>query len=203
MDAKRVWIDVGAYRGDESLGPALADRSLLVYAFEPLPGRCRELRAKAPPNYIVLPHAISERDGAAPFLVNSFDASSSLLSMDETARQAWIDGDLLKEENEIFVPTTRLDSFMARHGIGEVEYLKVDAQGADFQVLRSAGDRLRDFQKIKLEVTITPQQLYIGAADKLTITLYMTDQGFSLVTAQRQSHDQEENLTFVRNDLLC
>ena len=57
--------------------------------------------------------------------------------MDEAARSAWIGGDLLQEEREILVPTTRLDTFMQDNGIASVEFLKIDAQGADFSVIRS------------------------------------------------------------------
>jgi len=142
--------------------------------------------------------AISERDGMAPFRINRFTAASSLLPLDEAARRAWIDGELLIEEREIAVPTIRLDTFMSQVGIGEVEFLKIDAQGADFAVIRSAGDRLRDIRRIKLEVAITPRQLYRGAADKATIVAFLESRGFLLTETEAQSHGQEENLTFIR-----
>ena len=52
--------------------------------------------------------------------------------------------------------------------------------------------------QIKLEVAVTPQQLYRGAADKATIVGYLEDRGFSLADTELQSRGQEENLTFVR-----
>jgi hypothetical protein len=83
-------------------------------------------------------------------------------------------------------------------GIAEVEFLKVDAQGADFSVVRSAGRRLDNIRSIKLEVATTARQLYRGAADKATVTAFLEGRGFRLVETERQSHDQEENLTFAR-----
>src|SRR3954454_7643085 len=101
------------------------DRSRFTH-FEPLPARRRALTAKAPPNYIVQPYAVSDRDGTAQFWVNSFDAASSLLTMDEPARQAWIDGHLLHEDERIYVGTIRLDTFMCKRDIADVEFLKID-----------------------------------------------------------------------------
>jgi FkbM family methyltransferase len=194
---RRVWIDVGAYQGEVTRQAAIDDPQLVVHAFEPLPELCEGLAATAD-NYLVHAMAVSDQDGLAPFRINRFAAASSLLSLDETARRAWIDGDLLVEEREIIVPTVRLDTFMDEAEIAEVEFLKIDAQGADFAVIRSAGDRLRDIRQIKLEVAVTPQQLYRGAADKATIVGYLEDRGFSLADTEPQSHGQEENLTFMR-----
>ena len=192
-----MWIDVGAYRGEASRQAALDNSSLVVHAFEPVPALFEELN-RGPTNYHVYPMAVSDRDGTASFRINAFVAASSLLPLDEVARLAWTDGHLLVEEREIIVPTVRLDTFMDGAGITEVEFLKVDAQGADFQVVSSAGRRLKDIRKITLEVAITPRQLYLGAADKATVTAFLEAEGFRLIDTERQSHNQEENLTFAR-----
>jgi hypothetical protein len=107
-------------------------------------------------------------------------------------------GELLVEQREIVVPTIRLDTFMNYAEIAEVEFLKVDAQGGDFAVVLSAGERLQDIRRIKLEVAVTPRQLYRGAADKTTIICFLEERGFCLSEAQPQSYGQEENLTFLR-----
>jgi FkbM family methyltransferase len=161
----RVWIDVGAHRGEASRQAALDDPSLVVHAFEPVPALFEELN-RGPKNYRVHAMAVSDRDGAALFRLNAFEAASSLLPLDEAARLAWTDGHLLIEEREIIVPTVQLDTFMDGAGITEVEFLKVDAQGADFQVVSSAGRRLKDIRKIKLEVAIRARQLYLVPIQK-------------------------------------
>ncbi len=193
----RVWIDVGAHRGEASRPAALDDPSLVVHAFEPVPALFEELN-RGPENYHVHAMAVSERDGTASFRINAFTAASSLLPFDEEACSTWIDGHLLIEEREITVPTVRLDTFMGELGIAEVEFLKIDAQGADFAVVRSAGARLKDIRRIKLEVAVTPRQLYRGAAEKATVIAFLEAEGFRLIATERQSHGQEENLTFAR-----
>jgi FkbM family methyltransferase len=202
MPMTRVWIDVGAHRGEHSRAAAQHDPGLTVHAFEPLPTLFTEL-TDGPPNYHVHAMAVGEQDGMAAFHINSFDAASSLLPMDEAARSRWKDGDLLREERVIQVPVTRLDNFMQRQAIRRVEFLKIDAQGGDLAVLRSAGDRLANIDRVQLEVAVTPTQLYQGAADKTAVLTYMASRGFLLTETQIQSHGQEENLTFMRTDAVA
>ena len=197
----RTWIDVGAHHGEHSLAAAANDPSLLVHAFEPLPTLHDKLVKELQPNFTAHPMAVSDHDGTAVFRINSFDAASSLLALNEAARSNWTGGHLLREERELVVPTTRLDTFMRDNKIATVEFLKIDAQGADFSVVRSLGDRISDVQRIQLEVVPSANQLYRGAAAKQTIVAYMAEHGFALEKTEDQSHGQEQNLTFARLSL--
>lgn len=192
-----VWIDVGAHLGELTFAFARRDPALRVYAFEPnlklAVQRMGVLR-----NFVVLPIAVAEENGCAGFYVNRYDFSSSLLPLDPEGVSRWIGGELLREEQKIVIPTIRLDTFMNRAGISKVAYLKVDAQGADLAVVRSAGERLKDINKITLEVSVTPRPLYSGSPQKGEVMRYMTEHHFLLAESETQTHGQEENLTFVR-----
>lgn len=98
----------------------------------------------------------------------------------------------------VTVPTIRLDTLMELAAIEKVDFLKVDTQGADLAVIRSAGSRLRDIHKITIEADITPVRLYEGSASKDEITDYLGRNGFALSEVQTQSHGQEQNLTFTQ-----
>jgi len=193
----RVWLDVGAHLGEKTLPAAQANPDLRVYAFEPNL-QVAVQRMGLLPNFVMLPMAVSERDGSTEFHVNAFDAASSLLPMNVEGRANWIGGEELAEVRREVVPTIRLETFLDSFGIQEVEFLKVDAQGADLEVVRSAGKRLKDIQRIALEVQIVPTALYRGAASKEAVIRFMERSGFVLVHAEKQSHGQEENLTFER-----
>ena len=192
-----VWIDVGAHLGELTFHSARSNPSLTVYAFEPN-WKLAVQRMGVLRNFVVLPMAIAEEDGCANFYINNHDESSSLLSLDPAGVRDWVGGDALREYQTIVVPTTRLDTFLNRAGIARVAYLKVDAQGADLAVVRSAGERLSDIDRITLEVAVAPRQLYLGAARKEDVMRYMAEQNFVLTSAETQTHGQEENLTFVR-----
>ena len=99
---------------------------------------------------VVIPMAVAERDGSAQLHINQDDQASSLLAMNENVRRSWTGGEALSVKTVVSVPTIRLDTFLNLAGIGQVDYLKIDTQGMDLGVLRSAGTRLRDILKITL-----------------------------------------------------
>jgi FkbM family methyltransferase len=191
-----TWIDVGAHHGELTLGCAIRNPGLRVYAFEPNLRVAASLIGRAP-NFIVIPMAVAETDGHAEFHTNTFDAASSILPMDEDVRRAWIGGQALHVDSITTVATIRLDNFMDLSKITSVDFLKIDTQGMDLAVLRSAGSRLRDIRKITLEVDLSPRPLYRGAASKNDVLEFMSSAGFKLTSVEKQSHGQEENLTFV------
>jgi FkbM family methyltransferase len=193
----KIWLDVGAHLGEKTFSFAASNRNIRVYAFEPnldlaLPSMGRLA------NYLVLPWAVSESDGFSPFYMNRFDAASSLLPFEPNGLAQWKGGEVLAVENTVTVPTIRLDTFLNRAGISRVSYLKIDAQGGDLAVVRSLGERLRDVERISLEVQTAPTPLYRGAPGKDEVLQVLGAAGFELVSCEKQSHDQEENLTFVQ-----
>jgi FkbM family methyltransferase len=198
---RQIWLDVGAHNGQSTLNQAIFDPAVTVYAFEPNLTLAAKLSGVAP-NYLVISAAIAKQDGIGEFYLNREDAASSLKPFNPQAVQEWVGGENLHVETTTIVPTIRLDTFLNQMQIDEVDYLKIDAQGSDFDIVLSLGDRLRDCRKVKLEVAITPIQLYSGAATKAEVISYFIQHGFVLIRIDKQSHEQEENLTFVRQDQL-
>jgi FkbM family methyltransferase len=195
---RRVWIDVGAHEGETTFPFAAVDPTLLVYAFEPnlqaaarIMGRLR--------NYVVLPIAIAERDGSAELHLTAYEQSSSLLPADEAGQKSWVSEQEFKVVGSVTVPTMRLDTFMNGAGIAAVDFLKIDAQGLDLEVAKSAGARLKDVAKVQLEATTVSYRQYEGAPGKSVIVDYMESMGFRLAGEESQTHGQEANLTFLRS----
>lgn len=194
---RQVWIDVGAHHGEETLAAAEANPAITVFAFEPNLDAAALLMGHLP-NYVVVPMAVAEEDGSSEFHVNAFEQASSLLPFDPDALSRWVGEEKLEKETIIRVPTIRLDTFLNRARIAKVDFLKIDVQGADLAALKSAGNRLRDVRKLVVEVPATPRPLYRGGGTKQEVLDFLTVAGFVLISQERQSHDQEENLTFLR-----
>jgi FkbM family methyltransferase len=184
-----TWIDVGA----------IENPGLKVYALEPNLAAAAKLMGRAA-NYFVVPTAVAESDGFADFHLNAFEAASSLLPLNEVSLRSWIGGERLRVDSVVTVPTIRLDTFIGRVGIDKVDFLKIDTQGMDLAVVRSAGSRLRDIARISLEVDVKPVPLYCGAPSKDEVVDFLKKSGFSLVAVEKQTEGQEENLTFIRAD---
>ncbi len=191
-----VWVDVGAFRCEHTYGFALTNPSLRVFAFEPNIHEAAKMFG-ALPNIFIVPMAVSETDGYAEFNITASPHSSSLLPIDDENARHWIGGRDVRVVNKTVVPTIRLDTFMNLVGIQTVDYLKIDAQGSDLAVLKSAGNRLKDLRKIYVEVSITPYPVYNGSPSKAEIVEFLEARGFELVGVDTQSDGQEENLTFA------
>jgi FkbM family methyltransferase len=191
-----VWIDVGAHLGQGTLDAALRNPRLLVFAFEPNWALARQVMARAV-NFVVLPMAVSDRDGIAEFFISSCNGSSSLVRMEESGLSHWKELDLTVQSTAL-VPTIRLDTFMRLCDLARIDYLKVDAEGTDLTVVQSAGNRLADIGEIKLEVDVAPDRLYQGAPSRNQVVDFMLSRGFKLTDTETQNAGRQENLTFVR-----
>jgi FkbM family methyltransferase len=191
-----TWIDIGAHHGESSFPNAQNNPGLKVYAVEPNLRAASKLVGRLA-NYVVLPMAIAEKDGSADFYLNTYDQASSLLPFNEEGLRAWAGRDL-KVDSVVTVPTIRLDTLMSMLEIEKVDFLKIDTQGMDLSVLKSAGARLGDIGLIKLEVWVGPMALYAGAPSKVEVVAFLEEAGFSMIDAEKQSDGQEENLTFLR-----
>jgi FkbM family methyltransferase len=189
-----IWIDVGAHLGERTLDTATRNPNLLVFAFEPNWVLARQIMARAA-NFVVLPMAVSDSDGFADFFINACDGSSSLVRMEESGLVHWKDFDYTVK-SKIVVQTIRLDTFMSLADLRSVAYLKVDAEGVDLRVIRSAGDRLKDIKKITLEVDTAQDRLFHGAPSRDEVIDFMTKRGFELVNSESQNAGRQANLTF-------
>lgn len=192
-----VWIDVGAHFGEITFPAAYDNPNLIVFAFEPNLILARKLMGRLK-NFVALPLAVSEKNGSAEFFMNVEDATSSLLPFDPDGLAPWGDIAKLETESKITVPTIRLDTFLLGAGIMEVDFLKIDTQGADLDVVRSAGGMLRKIKRITLEADVSPIRLYRGSASKDEIVQYLLGRGFELTLVEEQHPGLDENLTFVR-----
>ena len=193
-----VWLDVGAHSCSQTYGYALFNPSLRLFAFEPnLQIACKMFNSL--PNIFMIPMAVAETDGCAEFNITDYSASSSLLPLDDDNVRRWVGGHDLRVASKTVVPTIRLDTFLNMVNIQTVDYLKIDAQGMDLAVVKSAGDRLKDIRRIYLEVCVSPYPTYRGASTKSEIVDFLSTHGFSLVGVDTQSDGQEENLTFENN----
>ena len=188
-------IDVGAHDGSAFSIPYAKDRNNLVYAIEPIPALADKIRASGLTNLHVFCVAIGEQEGLATLYINQDSQTSSLLPND--AKGPWSSyADNLKTYGTLEVSVIRLDSFMRSNRITEVDLLKINAQGYDLQVIKSAGDLIRKIRRIQLEVQVTP--LYKGSASKDEVVEYLEALGFRLVNTVFQTEGLEQNLEFVR-----
>jgi len=133
-------LDIGANRGQFALEVLSVISEIKIYSFEPGYEAFNDLKALSS-NYkqiIPIESAVSVKTGKATFYVTESDVGSSLLEPLPNQPSKWLT--LAKKTT---VNTTRLDDFINTEKLDDpntaISLLKIDAQGADLDVIISAG----------------------------------------------------------------
>ena len=195
-----VMVDVGAHLLQVTGEWLIKDPHLAVLAIEPQK-EAWEGWPKDIERLIAIPVAIDVEEGMANFNVNVDNSTSSLLESDEDSWSA----DLTRtvEVREVYV--FRLDTILEK--IPDhiaITLIKVDVQGKDLQVLKSAGDLIKRARFVRSEVLL--KAAYKGSGDDRPGTEkefidYMTSQGFALGRRLEIYPDQEqEDLLFINKN---
>ena len=132
----RIKIVIGLHVSMEFLEEAKTDESLVVYAFEPNSEiiKSNYNKFEIPKNYIIFEKAVSNINGLVPFNICSLDSCSSLMD--------WGNGPTMGEMNKIEVECVRMDTFIEEIGIDEIEFVSIDTQGSDLDVLNGFGNKI-------------------------------------------------------------
>ncbi len=148
-----VIFDVGASVGDTIKRYQKMFQASKIFAFEPfdesfrlaeirgIKGDSTKLRPACAGHTRVFRMALGATTGKQAFHVNMFSPTNSLLPSDERVADIWGAGHY-ETEKTIEVDVMRLDDFVSREGIDGIDLLKMDVQGAEYQVLEGARDTL-------------------------------------------------------------
>ena len=185
-----IVFEFGSRYGEDSVGFAkfLQDRGIdaHIYSFEcndkTLP-QC--LEAVAPyPNITLTQKAISQTDGFITFYsINAHETKTTHSDGNQGASSMFkASGKYPIEQyvqDEVRVPSTRLDSFMREHNVSHIDILWMDIQGGELEALKSLGDRLQDVNLIYTEVEF--MEIYEGQPLFEDIKGFLEERGFMFV----------------------
>ncbi len=157
--AGAILVDAGAYVGETSLKLRDHFSDATIHALEPFPDSYDRLCAAVESDPLTHTHqiALGATTRSVALHVNAGQATNSLLPSHESGASFWGEG-LLETQDTVIVPALTLDEFCARQNIGHIDLLKLDVQGAEYDVLEGAAGLL-DSQAIDfvfLEVLIAP-----------------------------------------------
>lgn len=128
-----VFFDVGANTGYYAVAAARLFPSLDVYAFEPCRETCAVLRGNLRLNGLAnvraVHSALGDRSGEAVLHVNAA-GKDGLNTLGTPVHPS------SREVGRETVPLTTLDEFVSSLGIGRVDVMKVDVEGAELLVFR-------------------------------------------------------------------
>lgn len=130
-------VDVGCHKG-EILAQCISSASQARhYGFEPIPQMYNELKKKfTQPNVFIYPYALFDEEKTASFFVVEKEKGYSSLKNRELEFES--------NKKEIQVQTKKLDDIVA----DKIDFIKIDVEGAELQVLKGAVNMLKQSQPI-------------------------------------------------------
>ena len=153
-DQPRVILDVGANCGLFSLFANIRFPATKIYAFEPAPQLQSVLMQNLAARGVeIISKAVADKKGVEEFFVNPRSQQNN--SLIEEAVTPFTD---VVEHIEVDVVT--LDDFIYEKGIGSIDVLKVDVQGAESRVLRGGRRALDKTKYLILEVTFLDRDVF-------------------------------------------
>jgi FkbM family methyltransferase len=167
-----VVYDIGANVGIYTLVASLrVGPRGKVYAFEPLERNLiylrRHLTLNNVQNCVILETAVCNEVGTRPFSSAAWDSSMGRLSPD----------------GEISIPSTTLDSCIyGEKGLHRPDIIKIDVEGAEFEVLRGASRALTEFHPT-IFLEIHGAQLHADCRAFLLAKGYCVEEGDGNLTA--------------------
>jgi FkbM family methyltransferase len=182
-DRRLTYVDCGARKG-KSPGPfrRLAESSYV--GIEADAQECARLNADARPGHRYLAAVLGARSENRVFRVTRNPASASMLlpnrelleQFHELAESAFV-------EREVHVSTITLDECLARNAVGRVDFLELDVQGTELEILEHAPRTLASVVGIQVEVEFAP--MYVDQPLFSDVDAFMRGRGFHLFDLSR------------------
>lgn len=174
-------VDLGARGAFDRDLASIAWASDLV-AFEPEPdeaARLSRLDAGGWRSLAVLPLAVGGSSGQAQLHLPRAPHSASLLPHDERMVERFGHAAMHRTERVVPVTTTTLDALASDGRLARLDHLKIDIEGAELDVLRSAGNALSRCVSVKVECSFVEQRL--GQPLAWAVAQDLVARGFEIV----------------------
>ena len=195
--AGKIIVEVGANQGNDTF--RLAEDGATVYAFEPTRELVQKLCKKFDKyhNIKLLPFAIDTENGFKKFNVagQADWGCSSFYEFNDNLEKKWPGRPDFKFTHSYEVPTITLFDFCEMYKIEKIDYLWIDTQGNDFNVLKSLGSKIDIVKAGQCEAANTVE-LYKKTQNKAdAVSKWLVEKGFEI---SRQDGKEEVNIHFKR-----
>lgn len=169
-------VDVGARGGVASYWSVFGDH-LRIIGFDLDPDECARLNA-IDPRTQYLPYALDRQSHRRTVYVANYSASSSFYRTDPAYFDRYTAGQNAAVMSEPMLDTTTLSAALATIGLHSADFIKVDAEGAELEILQGAQDLLPGLQGILSEMRFTKKMC--GCPEYWEVEKYLREQSFEL-----------------------
>ena len=147
-----------------------------VTAFEVDGSLCETLNASARPEIRYHPVALGINDATCTFYETAHPMCCSLYKPNETLLSKYHNLGVAMLKSVSTISTTSLDSFSDANNINDIDFIKIDIQGAELDVFKGGGKSLKNTVAIVSEVGFIP--LYEGQPLFGDVCNFLGKQGF-------------------------
>lgn len=184
-----VILEAGTCGGEDTCNFKRIWKGATIYGFEPIPASYERAlqNTKALNGVTIFPYALSNSVGEATFFVSQSNVGCSSLLADNFSSVVWpFESDPSGEDFSnnhykdvpITVPVTTVNTWGKENNISHIDYIWLDTEGAELQILSSATDFLRDVRVISTEVNF--QEFRAGMTQFSQLYEFLTQHNFSL-----------------------
>jgi FkbM family methyltransferase len=172
--------------------------NLTIYGFDADVEACNQANANLAARQVNwtekhIPLALSNTEGNSTLYVTKYPGCSSLYPPSEHYIKRFSgDSELIELESTIEVSTTTLDLFCQREGVKEIDFLHLDIQGAELNVVKGASQILESVLGLITEVEFT--EIYSGQPLFSDIDISLRKNGFSLFDFAMLNHDHRRDI---------
>jgi FkbM family methyltransferase len=171
-----VVADVGCRWGFAEFLQQLSPH-IVLYGFDPDPVECERLRTLyKDPNIHLVPLGLTDVPGERTLYMTREMACSSLYRPDPSLTSSLPELACASEVGRSKIPVTTLDNWSVSAGIFSVDFLKLDTQGAELDILHGGERLLASVSALEVEVDFNPIYLHqplFGDVDR-----FLRDRGF-------------------------
>jgi len=206
LSDRPIILEVGAFKGHDTVRLATAFPHCHIYAFEPVP-ELFETLVEATKLYSTITSvraAVSDHDGMMPLYVAHKPNGKTTQASSLQKPKERLSHSPITFPEAIMVPTINLATWAAAQEIDNIDLLWLDTQGHEMTILQSIQNSLLPcVRMIYTEVSFT--EAYEGQAHADTVIKWLKNAGFTPI-AQDFTNPPTwffGNILFVRNDLAC
>lgn len=167
-----------------------------IYCFEPAKFIYNEIKDNG---YKVFKYAVSDLDGQRNFLITETDplklpANTGISSLKRNRTEH------VHEVSSEIVECIKLSTFIKEHGVEAIDFMKVDVEGNDFEVLIGLESCISIVKMIQIECSRKP--IFEGEKTIDEIYNYLLKRNFSLVHFELSTDNISGDALFINNEFL-
>jgi FkbM family methyltransferase len=181
-------IDCGAAGGSFQEWASLTDK-IVIHGFDPDKDECQRLNEEAKAKglqHYYYPFLIAGDSEKRSFYLTNKSDSNSLFRPDDRLiarfKQKYCDHQWIStietvgHKETIQVSTTSLNTWAHQHSIQDIDFIKLDVQGAELEILQGAGNLLNNVIGMNIEVWFVP--VYKGQPLFADIDMFVRNKQF-------------------------